>query len=144
MPGYQDVDETKRNFSIHQFDEESFMEKLNGYFQSKYGKELDDHIDDDPKEGDKVDIHRVSAVDIFTMNEEDLDRVFPLNDNEIQKENAILDDASDCKSNEKSKGKRTRRGKRNRNQYRKTPTNPKPLKKAKDKAKTKNVNTNGK
>merc|ERR1711879_1083449 len=50
-----------------EYDEESFMEKLNGYFQSKYGKELDDHIDDYPKEGDKVDIHRVSAVDIFTM-----------------------------------------------------------------------------
>ena len=102
-----------------EYDEEVFMNKLDSYFQSKYGEEsvIEDENEERPS-SDTVDIHAVSAVDIFTMNEDDLDRVFPLNDNESS--------PPESKSDEKPKGKQStkRRRKRNRKQngYRKVPT----------------------
>merc|ERR1712154_58119 len=100
-----------------EYDEESFMEKLNGYLTSKYGDEPEEDITDDPKQENKVNLQGLSAADILSMNDDDLDRLFSLND--------TLDDSAESTLNEKSKGKRNRKRGRNRNQYRKAATNSK-------------------
>merc|ERR1712228_63360 len=100
---------TEKELEESDYDETEFMDKLSSYLEKKYD---DDNDDDNELEDDDIDLNKqqLSMLDIFTMKEEELNKIMPIDD---------CIDTLQSKKTEKVNKRKTKN--RKKKQYRKPP-----------------------
>ena len=129
---------TEKELEEDDYDEEAFMDKLSKYLEQKYQDEDKGNDDDDNDKDNKL-----SGLDIFTMKEEELNEIMPIDESEISNQFRYIptfQNENEAKQESKSK-RNNNRNKRRKNKYYKVPL-PKTDNKNKRKSKSKRNNKN--